>query len=160
MSDAKKALEKEIGGRARTYDAIYEELSGELGAERATALLKRAIYRRGQEKGTELASRIGDPDLAAVARAFTEGKDQDDPFEQSVATVDEEHALLRLGSCPLVKAWDEQGFSAEKKELLCDIANQVDFGKFEAAGYALRFECRISQGAASCDMHVTKKIAQ
>jgi hypothetical protein len=157
MSDTKKALEKEIGGRARTYTLIYEELSAELGPERAAALLKRAIYRRGEEKGKALAARLGKPDLAALAGVLSEGGGADDPFGQEVVAAHEEHVLFRLNSCPLVQAWEEQGLSAEQKQRLCDIAYQVDFGKFEAAGYDLSFDCRIAKGAATCDMHLTKK---
>jgi hypothetical protein len=39
---------------------------------------------------------------------------------------------------------------------MCDIAYQVDFGKFEAAGFQLQFHCRIAGGDASCDLHLTK----
>jgi hypothetical protein len=42
----------------------------------------------------------------------------------------------------------------EQKDL-CDIAYQVDFGKFETAGYQLVFNCRIADNGKSCDMKVT-----
>lgn len=41
--------------RAILYYLIFDELRGELGAERAEEIIKRAIYRRGQQKGERYA---------------------------------------------------------------------------------------------------------
>ena len=40
-----------FANRALMYAAIYEELEDELGADRATEIMKRAIYKRGVEIG-------------------------------------------------------------------------------------------------------------
>jgi hypothetical protein len=53
-----------------------------------------------------------------------------------------------------VEAWDDMGLSPEEKKTLCDIAYQVDFGKFETAGYKLKFDCRIAEGDSTCDMEL------
>jgi hypothetical protein len=63
--------------------------------------------------------------------------------------------VLRLNRCPLSEAWNEAGLSPEEQKLLCDIAYQIDFGKFETAGYKLEFQCRIADKGGSCDMKVT-----
>jgi hypothetical protein len=63
---------------------------------------------------------------------------------------------LRLKECPLVEAWKELGLSPQLLRTMCDLAYQVDFGKFETAGYKLKFNCRIADGDAACDLHVTK----
>ncbi len=149
-------LKEEIKNRAKIYHAIYSRLSAELGSDRATEILQKAVYDRGADKGKRLADKIGAPDLEKLAHAFVEGKDHLDPFGHQVVEVSATRARLRLNRCPLVEAWDEAGLSAEERRTMCDIANQVDFGKFETAGYSLRFRCRIADGAESCDLHLTK----
>lgn len=156
MNKYQEALAGEIKNRARIYYLIYRELSREVGETKAEAILRRALYERGREKGLELAQKTGRGDLRKVAAAFVEGKEEVDVFGHQVVAVDDHHALLRLNRCPLVEAWDELGLSLDEKRTMCDIAYQVDFGKFEAAGFRLKFNCRIADGEPTCDLHVTK----
>jgi hypothetical protein len=151
-----KALKNEIKNRALIYYEIYLQLSAELGSKDAIRLMGKAVYERGKDKGEQLGEKIGEPNLARLARAFVEGKNGLDAFGHHVVEVSETRAVLRLSSCPLVEAWDEAGLSADEKTTMCDIACQVDFGKFEAAGYRLKFRCRIAEGAETCDMELTK----
>lgn len=159
MTDPLEALTNEIKNRAHIYHEIYRRLSAELGSAEAVRLLGEAIHERGKDKGAKLADRIGDPDLARLARAFVEGKEGLDAFGHEVVEVTDTHAVLRLSRCPLVEAWDEAGLSPAEKTTMCDIACQVDFGKFEAAGYRLTFRCRIACGSPTCDMEVSKSSA-
>lgn len=156
MNKYLSALKQEVMNRARIYYLIYQELSREVGEERAMEILKKAIYSRGREKGALLRDRIGEADLQKLASAFMEGKDEIDVFGHEVVEVDDDHALLRLNQCPLVEAWNGMGLSLEEQQKMCDFAYQVDFGKFEGAGYHLKFNCRIAAGNATCDLHVTK----
>ncbi|MFH1572502.1 MAG: L-2-amino-thiazoline-4-carboxylic acid hydrolase [Acidobacteriota bacterium] len=152
MDRSLSALRDEIKNRARIYHHLYRELSAELGEEKAISVLKRAIYRRGQEKGRQLARKIGGQDPRKLADAFVEGKEGVDVFGHQIVRVDDREVLLRLNECPLVEAWKEMGLQPEQIRTMCDLACQVDFGKFEAAGYRLRFECRIADGGSSCDL--------
>ena len=150
-------LTNEIKNRAKIYVRIYRELSAEIGHEKTVSILKRAIYERGKEKGLLLASRIGKPDLHKLAQSFMEGQTDMDAFGHAIAEERPDCVVLRLNQCPLVEAWREEGLSPEEQATLCDIAYQVDFGKFETAGYKLSFDCRISDGRKSCDLRVTLK---
>ena len=154
MNPYLSVLVGEIKNRARIYAHIYRELSGEVGHERATGILKKAIYARGKEKGAQLADRIKKPDLHELAVAFVEGKGEMDAFRHEVVTENDGQVILRLNRCPLVEAWKEAGLSVEDRKKMCDIAHQVDFGKFETAGYRLSFNCRISEDRESCDMRL------
>ena len=156
MNKYQEALASEIKNRARIYYLIYRELSREVGEAKAEAILRKALYERGREKGLELVQKTGGGDLRKVASAFVEGKEEVDVFGHEVVAVDDHHALLRLNHCPLVEAWEGLGLSREEQRLMCNIAYQVDFGKFEAAGFRLKFNCRIADGEPSCDLHVTK----
>lgn len=151
-----KALTDEIKNRALIYYQIYRQLSAELGRADAIRLLGSGVYARGADKGARLREQIGGPDPPALARAFEAGKGGMDPFAREVVEVSDTRAVLRLTRCPLVEAWDEAGLSPEEKTTMCDIACQVDFGKFEGAGFQLRFKCRIADGGGTCDMELTK----
>lgn len=156
MDKPLSALKDEIKNRAIIYYKIYLQLSAELGSKEAIRLMGKAVYERGKDKGEQLRKKIGEPDLVQLACAFAEGKDGIDPFERQVVEVSDARAVLRLNRCPLAEAWDEAGLSPEEKTTMCDIACRVDFGKFEGAGYRLKFTCRIADGARTCDMEVTK----
>ena len=148
-------LINEIKNRARIYVCIYRELAKEVGQEKAISILKKALYARGKEKGLQLANKIGEPNLRELAAAFMDGKADMDAFGHEIVGEYSDHIVLRLNRCPLVEAWKEAGVTAEEQKIMCDIAYQVDFGKFETAGYTLAFNCRIADACKSCDMKVT-----
>ncbi len=128
--------------RALAYAYIYDELEAEIGAERATALMKRAIYRRGLEVGEKYRAAAQAGDLAEVARLFVEGSPAEGRFfEPGVeeASAEGDRIVLRMTACPLMDVWRAAGYSAEKTDLLCEIAAAVDEGTFEGAGLDLRF---------------------
>lgn len=155
MNQNLEVLTNELKNRARIYVNVYRELSKEVGTERAAAILKKALYARGREKGLQLARKIATPDLHALARAFMEGSADMDAFGHQVVEEHTDYVVLRLNRCPLVEAWKEAGLTPEEQTALCDIAYQVDFGKFETAGYKLAFNCRVADACQSCDMKVT-----
>jgi len=154
MANHLTALKDEIKNRARIYVHIYRELSKEVGRDKAIEILKKALYARGREKGNQLAAKIGKPDLHQLAIAFVEGKGDMDAFGHEIVQEHADFVLLRLKQCPLVEAWKELELTPEEQKIMCDIAYQVDYGKFEAAGYKLDFTCRIAGGSKSCDMCV------
>ena len=155
MNQHLPVLINELKNRAKIYIHIYRELSKEIGREKAVAVLKRALYARGREKGVQLAARIGKPDLHELAVAFVEGNADMDAFGHEIVQEHAEYVLLRLNRCPLVDAWKEAGLTPQEQSDLCDIAYQVDFGKFETAGYRLGFNCRIADNCKSCDLKVS-----
>ena len=157
MNQNLSVLVNELKNRARIYINIYRELSREVGTEKAAAILKRALYARGREKGLQLAGRIAEPNLHELAVTFMEGDPDMDAFGHEVVEERSDSIILRLNRCPLVEAWKEAGLSPEEQKALCDIAYQVDFGKFETAGYKLAFSCRVADACKSCDMKVTLK---
>ena len=109
-------------------------------------------------QGLLLAARIEKPDLHELAVAFLEGSTDTDAFGHEIVQEHSDYVLLRLNRCPLVEAWKEAGLSLEERQIMCDIAYQVDFGKFETAGYKLAFNCRIADECKSCDLYRNHKI--
>ncbi len=155
MNQNLSVLITELKNRAKIYVHIYRELAKEVGSEKAAGILKRALYARGQEKGAQLKTRIEHPDLHQLAIAFVDGNADMDAFGHEIVQEHMDFVLLRLKGCPLAEAWKESELTPEEQKILCDIAYQVDFGKFETAGYKLEFNCRIADRGKSCDMKVT-----
>jgi hypothetical protein len=154
MNQNLSVLVGEIKNRAKIYVHLFRELSKEVGEEKATQIMKKAIYTRGKEKGVPLLERIKEPNLHELAVALVEGKGEMDAFGHEVVREKPDHVLLRLNRCPLVDAWKEAGLSPKERKKMCDIAYQVDFGKFEEAGFKLSFDCRIAEDGECCDMRI------
>ena len=139
--------------RALMYAYIYDELAAEIGEERATEIMKRAIRRRGVEVGEKYRAAAAEGDLTEVARIFVEGSPaQGSLFEPGVEEEPAEGRLvLRMTGCPLVEAWEAAGYDASQVDHLCQIAAEVDHGTFEGAGLELAFLERQPQpGSSRC----------
>lgn len=138
--------------RALMYSAIHDELVGEIGAERATDVMKRAIRKRGLAVGRKYRAAAAAGDLDEVAAIFCEGSPCGGAlFTPGVEARDEGVVVLRMTSCPLVEAWTDEGRSPEEVDILCEIAAAVDEGTFEGAGLDLVFLDRIGKpGSSRC----------
>ena len=142
LEEARAETRSAFESRALAYAYIYDELETEIGAERATALMKRAIFKRGLEVGKRYREAAQAGDLAHVARLFLEGSPCDGSlFEPGVEelTAEGDRLVLRMTGCPLKDAWRDAGYDAEKVDHLCEIAAAVDEGTFEGAGLDLKF---------------------
>ena len=148
QSETRSAFEN----RALMYAYMYEEMADELGPERATELMKRAIHRRGLEVGRKYRPAAHARDLEEVGRVFCEGSPCGGQlFEPGVEEEGEERIVLRMTACPLVDAWRAAGLDVDEIEHLCQIAAAVDEGTFEGAGLELTFLDRIGiPGSERC----------
>lgn len=137
--------------RAMMYSAIWDELSDELGEDRAGEIMKRAIHRRGLEVGRKYRAAASDGDLEAVGDIFVSGSPAGGTlFTPSVAETGDDVIVLAMESCPLVDAWTAEGRRPDEIDRLCEIAAAVDEGTFEAAGLDLVFLERIGAGCERC----------
>jgi hypothetical protein len=132
----RKELIASFKNRAILYWLIFDELRGEMGSERAAAIMKRAIYRRGQQKSAKY-SRFAPKDFAGLRDAFVGGiPDEGRLFDAQVKRCNAEGLDVHLENCPLKDAWDELGLDDQDKALMCEIAGVIDQGMFEKAGFA------------------------
>jgi hypothetical protein len=138
--------------RALMYAYLFEELSDELGPERATELMRRSINRRGLEVARAYRAAAHAGDLEEVGRIFCENSPCEGTlFEPGVEESDDEHIVLRMTACPLVDAWRAAGLDPEEIDRLCFIAAAVDEGTFEGAGLELTFFDRLGRpGSERC----------
>jgi hypothetical protein len=141
--------------RAMIYYEIYRVLREEIGAERAEAVLSRAVYRRGEAKGREKFARFAPANLAGLAADFLGGiPDDGRMFQPEVIRSDAETLDIKFHVCPLRDAWIEAGLSDEDAAALCRIASQVDYGTFEGAGFKFSADTWTPGGEGCCYLHI------
>jgi hypothetical protein len=140
--------------RAILYWEIFEELRREVGDDRAEEILKRAIYRRGAEKGKKLAA-YAPGDLAGLREAFLSGIPDDGlMFTPEVLRADAEALDIKFHRCPLREAWQESGLPDAEVATLCRIAARIDNGTFEAAGFNFWADTWQPGGEGCCLLHI------
>ncbi len=137
----KRELDDAFKARARLYRAILDELTAELGAERAEAILGRAIEKRGIAAGTALFGALEKLTAKDVADRFLAVSPADGTLyphtraDQNGAN-GETGVTVKVHRCPLQDAWREDGASDAEIERLCRISGQFDTGCFGVAGVA------------------------
>jgi hypothetical protein len=141
--------------RAILYYLIFDEMRKELGAEKAEAILSRAIYRRGEQKGAARYARFAPGNLLALKDAFVAGSaDTGRMFEPEVLRADSEAVDIKHGQCPLKNAWHEMGLPDEEVATMCRIAAKIDDGTFEAAGFKFSAETWQPGRDGCCVLHI------
>jgi len=137
----KRELDDAFKARARLYRAILDELTAEVGAERAEAVLGRAIEKRGIAAGTALFGAIDKPTAKDVADRFlavspAEGTLYPHARADRAGANGETGVTVKVQRCPLQDAWREDGASDAEIERLCRISGRFDTGCFGASGVA------------------------
>jgi hypothetical protein len=151
----RRELYESFKNRARIYHLIFDELRNELGAERAEAVLKRAIYRRGAEIGAAKFAQFAPDDLAGLKAAFLDGiPDAGRMFQPEVLHADAEALDIKFHACPLRDAWQASGLLPEEVATLCRIAARIDNGTFEGAGFQFSADTWQPGGEGCCRLHI------
>ena len=155
----KKELRKELhdafAQRAVLYYLIYDEMRQDLGAEKAEAILTRAIYRRGTQKGVEKYAQFAPSDLAGLRDAFMGGHAGGGRlFKPEVLRDDPEGLDIVHHKCPLKEAWQELGLPDDEVATMCRIAAKIDNGTFEAAGFQFSADTWQAGGHGCCTLHI------
>lgn len=129
----RRELAEAFANRAHLYRLALDELTAELGAERAEAVLARIVERRGREVAAVLFAGLA-PDPVAVGRRFLAASpDGGALYPHRVEERDGAFAVA-VDRCPLKEAWLGAGLPPERVATLCRIAGAFDRGLFEAAG--------------------------
>ncbi len=153
--DLRAQLYDSFKNRAILYYLIFDEMRAELGAERAEAIMTRAIYRRGQQKGRQKYARFAPADLAGLKEAFLGGiPDRGNMFQPEVVRDDPEGLDIRFHGCPLRDAWQEAGLPDEEVATMCRIAARIDNGTFEGAGFRFSADTWQPGGEGCCFLHI------
>lgn len=155
VEQLRKELRDSFANRAILYYLIYDELRGELGAEKAEELLTRAIYKRGVQKGQAKYAKYGPDDIEGLKQAFLGGiPDQGALFQPEVLRCDAEGLDIKFHGCPLRDAWQEAGLPDDEVATICRIAAKVDNGTFEGAGFRFWADTWQPGGEGCCYLHI------
>jgi predicted ArsR family transcriptional regulator len=137
MADYRRDLVGQLKNRALVYLEVYDVLAEELGAERAEALLAKAILQRGRNAGQAFAE-FAPADFDGLCKAFLKGVPGEGAlFAPELRRCDANGIEIQFHACPLKDAWEDAGLAPDKRATLCRIAGAVDKGMFEAAGFAI-----------------------
>lgn len=140
--------------RAALYYLIFDELRGEVGAEQAEEIMKRAIYRRGRQKSAKYAA-YAPADLEGLKEAFVGGIPDDGAmFEPEVLRCDDAGLDIKFHRCPLRDAWMEMGLPDEEVATICRIAARIDNGTFEGAEFEFSADTWQPGGEGCCHLHI------
>jgi len=156
--DLRQRLYAAYKHRGMIYWHIFTELRDEIGEQRAKAILKRAIYKRGLVTGQKYAPYAPD-DLAGLQEAFVGGSADDGRmFNPRVDHLDADGVDITHGTCPLKEAWHDAGLSDADCATMCEIAAAIDSGTFEGAGFD--FHCDTWNPASDdtcCHLHIRRR---
>jgi hypothetical protein len=152
LEQARRETRAAFENRALLYHYILDEVSSELGPDKAAEVMKRAIRRRGVEVGAKYRPAASAGDLDQVGSIFCGGSPCEGAlFEPGVEDLAEGVTVLRMTACPLVDAWRSLGLDEDEVDRLCEIAAAVDEGTFEGAGLELTFLDRLGKpGSTRC----------
>ena len=141
--------------RAKAYFYIFDELSENIGEEKAIKILSKATYRLGIDKAGTF-KKESESNAEILSNEFIKDEIGRNVFGQTVINGNENEAKIEMKKCPLVEMWKEMKLSKEMIQKLCGIAHQIDFGTVEGKGFNLKFASRISYGNESCILEISK----
>jgi hypothetical protein len=157
VADLREQLRGAIKSRALFYLAVYREMTAELGAERAEAVMKRAIYQRGVDSG-ERFKRYAPDDFAGLCDAFIDFvPDHGGMFDPEVRRCENGAGgglEIKFRACPLKEVWQEAGLADAEVADMCRIAGVVDNGTFESAGFAIESQTWTPGDSGCCLLKV------
>lgn len=116
--------------------------------------MKRAIYRRGVQKGGKYAS-FAPGDMEGLKEAFIGGIPDDGAmFKPEVLRCDADGLDIKFHGCPLRDAWVEMGLPGDEIATICRIAARIDNGTFEGAGFEFSADTWQPGGEGCCHLHI------
>lgn len=133
-----RELDAAFRNRADLYRLMLDELTADLGAEKAEDVLIRAIETRGREVAASAFADFGPNDARRIGEAFLAVSPDDGHMYPTAVERGDKNIAFKVKRCPLKDAWVEAGVGDEKLATLCRIAGAFDRGLFEATG--IRFE--------------------
>ncbi|CAN7625882.1 L-2-amino-thiazoline-4-carboxylic acid hydrolase [Mesorhizobium sp. LjNodule214] len=155
-----RELDSAFRNRADLYRLFLDELTAELGAERAEAVMIRTIEQRGREVAASAFADFSPNDAPAIGEAFLAVSPDGGRMYPTDVERSEHRIAFKVRRCPLKDAWVEAGVGEEKLATLCRIAGAFDRGLFEATG--VRFDnvtWTPGHGSGCCHIALTNRDA-
>ena len=140
--------------RALIYYLIFDELRQELDEERAIAIMKRAIRRRGEAVGEQFAE-LAPNQLDGLKDAFLAViPDDGQMFAPEVTECNSGQLDITFHQCPLKDAWRDAGLPDRDVATLCEIAAEIDVGTFVGAGFKFEATTWKPDCEDCCHLHI------
>jgi L-2-amino-thiazoline-4-carboxylic acid hydrolase len=133
-----RELDAAFRNRADLYRLMLDELSAEIGPERAEAVMIRAIEERGREVARTAFAGFGPNDARAVGEAFLAVSPDGGLMYPTEVERSDDGIAFKVRRCPLKDAWVDAGVGDAGLATLCRIAGAFDRGLFETTG--VRFD--------------------
>lgn len=155
-----RELDSAFRNRADLYRLLLDELTAEVGAEKAEAIMIRTIERRGKEVAASAFADFGPNDATAIGEAFLAVSPDGGRMYPTDVERGQGRIAFKVKRCPLKDAWVEAGVSDKKLATLCRIAGAFDRGLFEATG--VRFDnvtWTPGHGSGCCHIALTNRDA-
>jgi hypothetical protein len=133
-----RELDSAFRNRADLYRLFYEELTAQVGAEKAEAIMVKVVQKRGREVAAAAFADFGPNDARNIGEAFLAASPDGGRIYPTDVERSETAISFKVKRCPLKDAWVDAGVGDEKLATLCRIAGAFDRGLFEATG--IRFE--------------------
>ncbi|MDX8461507.1 L-2-amino-thiazoline-4-carboxylic acid hydrolase [Mesorhizobium humile] len=155
-----RELDLAFRNRADLYRLFLDELTAELGAEKAEAVMIRSIEKRGQEVAAAAFAGFGPNDAPAIGEAFLAVSPDGGRMYPADIERGQDRIAFKVKRCPLKDAWVEAGVGEEKLATLCRIAGAFDRGLFEATGVRFAYVTWTpGHGSGCCHIALTNRDA-
>jgi hypothetical protein len=158
LEKARGEIRDAFKNRGILYRLFFEEISKEVGKEKAATIMKKAIYRWGGAKSNRYKALADKKDFKGIADEFIRTSVcNGEIFKPTITKADKQSAVVDMKGCPLVEAWQEMGLSEEEVTEMCEIANATDYGKYEGMGFKLTIESTLAKGEEKCRLVIEEK---
>lgn len=158
VADLRMQLKGALRSRALLVAALLDELEPEVGAERAEALLTRAMRGRGEAAGRRFLADCAPAAFERLRARFIDIlPDHGGLFEIETTRCDAGGLGLKFRTCPVKEAYEEAGIAPERMQRLLRIAGGGDVGTFEGAGFAIRNDTWVAGDPGCCHLHIERK---
>ena len=145
---------KAIEHRATWMGLTFKEMRN-AGVD-AEGITRKAIRETGHfHGGLDKAACKDAKDLSEFEKVFLNNVTKSS-FQMDVTEDTKDDLKIEFHYCPLISAWQKQGFNDEDCALLCDMAMDGDRGIAEAMGYTLELTDTIAKGCPVCKLHFHK----
>jgi hypothetical protein len=151
-----RELKDAFKNRALLYWSIYDELRREIGAERAEAILARAIARRGKDAGDDLFRGLAAEPTAIADRFLGVSPADGRLFPTEVRRDDKGGVHITVHACPLKEAWEDARLPPGEMATICRIAGHFDTGLFSGRGVAFSAETWTEGTEGCCRLHLER----
>ena len=155
--DLRQQVKAALKSRALLIAAILDELTPEMGEEKAEALLTRALHKRGFGAGKRFFADCAPANFDGLKTRFIQFLPDHGGLFDIETRCSADGLDVKFHSCPIKEAYEEVGLPPQRMAALLRISGAVDVGTFEGAGFAIDNDTWQPGGNGCCHLHIRKR---